>query len=277
MDRLNRNAGGTLTLLSYDGSGVLTDLASTPTVVVKNSAGTTTATGTATRASAGTYTLALTSAQTTTCDTYEATWTGGTDVRVTRFEITGGALCSIADIRASDRALATAAVDVLTDARDRATERFEKAARTAYTRRGRRAVLTGTGTTRLIPPDLDIKSILSVTVDGVAWDATEVRIGSGDILYAPSNAVWTYGAEIVIRYEYGLDDVPEPVRFAVRDLAKMYAVPSLLPERATALSTDVGSFRMTIAGRDGFTGLPEVDEVIRQFGKPAPAVGAVSW
>lgn len=274
MDRLTKGSGGTLTLLAYDGTGTLADLAATPTVAVRDGAGILAASGAATRTAAGTYTFALTAAQTATCDTYTATWTGGSDVRDTRFEVTGGAVCSLADLRGSDRALANANTDVLVDARERATERFEKAARTAFTLRGRRVTLSGTGTTRLLPPDNDVRTIVSCTVDGEA--VTGVRIGSGDVLYHPTG-VWPYSSVVVLHYEYGLDEPPAPVRFAVRDLAKMYAVPSALPERATALTTDVGSFRMTIAGRDGFTGLPEVDEVIRQFGRPAPAVGAVSW
>lgn len=275
MDRLTRNAGGVVTLLTYDSAGTPLDLAEVPAVVIADGAGTEVATGAATRTAEGTYTFTVTPAQTATCDVYEVTWTSGGDQRTTRYEVTGGPLCSIADIRGSDRALAQAAATTLIDARDRATERFERAARTAYSMRGRRETLTGTGNGRLIPSRLDIRNVVSVEVDGEAW--TGVTIATGDVLKAPDGLIWPKGSTVELHYEYGLDDVPEPVRGAIVALAKTYAVPSGLPERATALATDAGSFRMTIAGRDGFTGLPEVDEVIREFGKPAPAVGGVSW
>lgn len=70
-----------------------------------------------------------------------------------------------------------------------------------------------------------------------------------------------------IRYRYGLSEVPERVSEAVLALAAYYLRPSATPDRATGESTDAGFIRYTLAGKDGATGLPEVDAVIEQFGR----------
>jgi hypothetical protein len=43
-------------------------------------------------------------------------------------------------------------------------------------------------------------------------------------------------------------------------------------ERATAVFTEASGYRLTIAGRDGPTGLPEVDAVLQQFGRKVPGL-----
>lgn len=71
----------------------------------------------------------------------------------------------------------------------------------------------------------------------------------------------------VIRYRYGLTEVPERVSDAVLTLAAYYLRPSVTPDRATGEATEAGFIRYTLAGRDGATGLPEVDAAIEQFGR----------
>ncbi|WP_168163947.1 hypothetical protein, partial [Olsenella sp. HMSC062G07] len=71
----------------------------------------------------------------------------------------------------------------------------------------------------------------------------------------------------VIRYRYGLDEVPARVSGAVLALARYYLRPSVTPDRATGEATDAGFIRYTLAGKDGATGLPEVDAAIEQFGR----------
>ncbi len=71
----------------------------------------------------------------------------------------------------------------------------------------------------------------------------------------------------IIRYRYGLREVPERVSEAVLALAAYYLRPSATPDRATGESTDAGFIRYTLAGKDGATGLPEVDAAIEQYGR----------
>lgn len=71
----------------------------------------------------------------------------------------------------------------------------------------------------------------------------------------------------VIRYRYGLDEIPARVSDAVLTLARYYLRPSVTPDRATGEATEAGFIRYTLAGKDGATGLPEVDAAIEQFGR----------
>lgn len=73
--------------------------------------------------------------------------------------------------------------------------------------------------------------------------------------------------EASIRYRYGLTEVPVRVSEAVLALAAYYLRPQATPARATGEATDAGFIRYTLAGRDGATGLPEVDAIIEQFGR----------
>lgn len=70
-----------------------------------------------------------------------------------------------------------------------------------------------------------------------------------------------------IRYIYGVDEMPVRVSEAVMALAAYYLRPSVTPDRATGEATEAGFIRYTLAGRDGATGLPEVDAIIDQFGR----------
>ena len=104
---------------------------------------------------------------------------------------------------------------------------------------------------------------------GFVWldhnDVAEV-LTPGWSLVSDCQAVGPEG-RATIRYRYGLTEVPERVSEAVLRLAAYYLRPSATPERATGEATDAGFIRYTLAGRDGATGLPEVDAAIEQFGR----------
>lgn len=70
-----------------------------------------------------------------------------------------------------------------------------------------------------------------------------------------------------IRYVYGTCNVPVRVSNAVLQLAAYYLRDDVTPSRATGEATEAGFLRFTVAGRDGATGLPEIDAVIEQFGR----------
>ena len=70
-----------------------------------------------------------------------------------------------------------------------------------------------------------------------------------------------------------MDAPAGPVAQAAMLLAREYLVRSVLSSRATVESTDVGFFRVSVAGRDRPTGIPEVDAVIERFGRSRPLVG----
>jgi hypothetical protein len=70
---------------------------------------------------------------------------------------------------------------------------------------------------------------------------------------------------------HGYEAVPEPVRRAGLIYARTLLIRSAMEQsdRATAVFTDIGGYRLTIAGRDGPTGIPDVDAVLSpdQYGR----------
>lgn len=73
--------------------------------------------------------------------------------------------------------------------------------------------------------------------------------------------------ECEIVYIYGTSSMPEAVKEAVLALAAYYLRESAAPDRATGEATEAGFLRYTIAGRDGATGIPEIDAIAEQFGR----------
>lgn len=218
-------------------------------------------------------------------DTYTVTWTGvvGGIARTwtSEFELVGGFILTPADIRAYNPAFADVAKfsdAVLAQCRDEIEEILETNGMCAFRPRGQRVVLDGNGAQKLLLPDTDVIQVYSIAADGVALTADELAlvIARGNVLYRGAGTsqagFWPRGfANIAIHYAYGYARVPLPIRKAALILAKERVVPtSQLPARATATTVGDQTYRITIAGRDGYTGIPDVDSAIDQFGRHRP-------
>lgn len=70
-----------------------------------------------------------------------------------------------------------------------------------------------------------------------------------------------------VEYLYGTGDVPAQVSRAVLELAAYTLRPTNRPVGATGESSDAGYIHFTVAGRDGATDIPEVNAAIEQFGR----------
>ena len=201
---------------------------------------------------------------------------GGADQYYADFETVGRHLFTIADLRVQDPAIADTALypaEAIRSARDAAAERMETAAKVAFT--SQRATVTdlvGDGTTRLLLPHGMVTAIDSVTVDGVSVDTSTLTFNAAG--WIDNDNRWTADAPISATYVHGYIDTPEPVRRAAMLLAVEYLVPTALPARATSQSTDLGEFRVSVANPDvgRYTGIPEVDAVIGEYGLRRPPV-----
>lgn len=280
MERILRGVTSGVTLYVYDDSGVLVDATGTVTVAVMNGAGTNVSSGNATKSATGTYSYTITAQSS--LDTLTVTWSGtvagNARTWTTTAEVCGGHLFEIADLRASDVMLADSVLYPAAKVRQKrieAEQRFENACRRAFTRRGKRVVLDGNNRPTLMLPDVDIASIYELKIDGtVVSDLSNIAVYPDGRLTYTDGTVWETGERnISVWYAYGMQDTPEPVRGACLLLASDALIPSAVPRRATAQSTDIGDFRLTIAGRDGETGIPDVDAVIVSFASRRPAVG----
>jgi hypothetical protein len=283
MDRVLRAAGGTIQLTFYDANGDPIDPGAV-TATVKDSAGVEIAgspfgtTGTSTRS----FTLPVTLA---TLDRYSVTWNvPDGSKRYSAFEMVGGFLFTLADLRAFDAELTEAAYsdDRVRDAREIVEEVFEDARVTgvAFRPRGRRARLNGTGTADLVLPDPLPQTVVSASIDDVALTAAELA----DLVLYDHGAVhrdsgrWSSGRRnVIILYEHGHPERPAPVNEAALRLARHVLVRSAMAsDRATVQFTEIGAFRLSVAGRDGWTGLPEVDAVLKQYAWARATIGGLA-
>lgn len=282
MIRLVTGRAGTIRLTIYDEDGVAVDPISVA-VTVRDGSGTSVSTGSASNhpTLVGVWTYSVPASVTADLDEYEVTWAyslnGSSVSSVTRFEVCGSNLFEIAELRDSDPSLADEDVytsEKIRQARVDAEQRFEKGAQVAFTRRARRVSLIAEGRPRLVLPDCEVREIYALSVDGDEMDLEDPSFYVHSETGVIEHPTWFYsGSAIDVYYEHGLEVTPEPVRRAVRTLAVEYLVPSGLPARATSQSTDLGEFRLSLASRDGFTGLPEVDSVMADFGRRRPSIG----
>lgn len=282
MDRLIRDAGGgDLNLLNYSASGDLADVDTTqaPAVAVTDSAGIAVAGFTPSRTVAGTYKATL-PANFEVLDIYDVVWSWPNgQTRRSQFELVGRHLYTQADLRAFDAPLANetkypdAALRIV---RDEVTDRFEIEAGVSFIPRGAREVVSGDGTKILLLRERLATRVVSIAVAGTALSAAElakVKLHRrGTLEY--DGGVFTSGIlNVSILYEHGYATAPGPVVRAAWRYARYIHLNPVLDqnERATAVFTEAYGYRLTLPGRDGPTGLPEVDAVLVRYGKLGPA------
>lgn len=282
MDMILRDAGGQMDLLTYDSAGALADVDGTnpPTIAVVDSAGTTVAGFTPSRTGAGTY-KALLPANLDTLDTYRAVWSWPNgQSRRSEFELVGGFLFTVAELQAYDTDLATLTAAKITAARTIVEDLFEhpQVTNRAFRPRGRREYLDGTDTAELLVSGLNTYAVVSAKSNGsalTAGDLLDLKVFPHGAIQREFNGTWLGGVRnIEVLYEYGERQVPADItRAALRYAAYLLTKSAFDQERATAQFNDVGGFRLTIAGRDGPTGLPSVDSVLARYSHVKPRVG----
>lgn len=289
MDRVRQLSSGsyTFSVATVDDDGAAVTASAPFTVALFDGAGVEVTTGTPSHAS-DTLTFSVPAASITKLDTYRLVWTatvaGVTATWTSNVEIVGGYLFEIADLRAQDRAFADTTKypsDVLREVRAWVEDVIEgpRAADVAFVPRGRRVTTDGTDRAALMVPDLELRNVYAVTVDGTAWTAPQVATVTCDdgVLWLNASSpagVWAAGRRnVVLHYTHGYDRPPGAITRAALMLAREYLIKTDIPGRATATSIGDQMFRLTIAGRDGVTGLPEVDAAIAQFGRKSYAIG----
>jgi len=276
MDRFRKVTAGSYALKvatrDEDGNAITV---TTPTLSIADGAGTEVYSSQPAAAN-GQLSASVPAASLPALDTYRATWAGDQGSWVTYVEICGAYLFETADLKAFDSSLAAKSEDELRAARTAAEIRFERACRLALVPRGRRISTTGEGSARLRLPTKAPRSFLSGSIAGTALTAeelAELTAQGWGAVDRPSGKLWPLGSEIVLHLEHGLDYPPEDAARAAMILAREYLVRSALSSRAVAEQTDVGFLRLSIAGRDGPTGLPDVDAVARDLARLFPLIG----
>lgn len=284
MERVRRTTGGTYALtrrtVDEDGSPVTV---ATPQVKIYDGAGVQVGTTGTPTASAGWLAYTVPAGVMVELDTYEAVWTGTVSTAAVEYrqplELVGGFLFEVEDLRSFDPAFADAGRypgALIRAARTAAEMRFERACRVAFVPRGRRARQIGDGTYRLEVADNALRELLggSIGTDALTSDEIdEITVREWGAIDRPAGKVWTLGELVQVHYEHGWDYPTPEIAQAVMLVARDYLVRSPLSSRATVEATDVGFFRLSVAGPDRPFGIPEVDAVIRAVGRNRPTIG----
>ena len=182
----------------------------------------------------------------------------------TQLEIVGAHLCALEDIRNYNRGADTDGFDdrvrypdeLVFAARARATETIERATGRAFSPRVMTQPIRSTSPFVV----LDVPD-----VHGIESDKGRARLLTDCQALVQGIGIQDLPATLTLTY--GTTWTPEEIRAATVKLAATYLRPLNRPEAATGESTDVGYISYTLAGRDGATGLPEVDAVIQRWAR----------
>lgn len=294
--RVAKGQSETITVYIYQ-DGVLADPdGSAVTVSIVNVAGTTLQSSTlATRRSTGIYDFSLTPTMTASLDLLTATWgfdVGGVAHSLNHiYEVVGAHLFTVQDARTfGDAALASAATystDSLRLARDRIAEEFERITHRAFAQRFKRATLSGrnrSGDGRsLWVDDLDLVTVRTIeerAAGGTTWASATAAViadtfvvDTGELVHEGNT--WPDGRQnLRIGYEYGLSQVPAPIRRAALLVLRAHVVPSDINNRTLSLTDDLGVYRFAAAGERGaWYGIPDADAALDRYHVNVGAIG----
>lgn len=212
-------------------------------------------------------TLALTPAQTATLDTLTVTWTDGSAAQFsTVVEIAGGHLFTAAELRAFRRDAADMAKYPAADValqRLKAEVECEWICDVAFVPRYRRVTVAGEGAETLHLPDHEVRTIRSLSVDGIAWTQGQIDdLLFDDSVVARTSGVWTRSERIIIGYEHGRRRPPEDLRQGVmlrcwEGLTSPFAD---IPARTTRFRTQTSGTTYELDKATAYsTGNPDID------------------
>ena len=148
----------------------------------------------------------------------------------------------------------------LFEGRARAVEQFERAAARCFVPVMETVLVRASGRGPQALPVCDVSRVLSAECAGESvgvWLESDCRAE----IDAPE------GSLAALCLVHGKAVCPAEVADAVTMLAAWNIVPSQVPANALSESTDAGTLRYTVAGRDGATALPEVNAAIGRWGR----------
>ncbi len=237
----------------------------TVTVTVTNAAGTTVQSGNATSAGGGLYTFQLSATTCATLASLKATFTGtfSTIVRTRReyVQVAGEHYVTIDQVRDTPLISVSVTDDQIKKVRSDVEDQVESNVGASFVARYVREVVPGNDTSVLRLAHNFTRQLISASVDGVP--DTTASIESGALV---TDGRWPYGSTVTVEYAEGYSDTP-PSDVAN---AALQAIRSRLlterrtgvPGQATALTTEVGTLQLAIAGMRHPFGIPEVDAVV---------------
>lgn len=255
--------------------------AAAPVVTVEREDGTDLTGGTASLAtSVATFPLTA-AAHLTRVDELKVVWTASVNskaqVHTDYVKVVGARFFGIPSLRALKGLSSTSTFTnaELKAARDLAEEFVEQFTEEAWVPQYRRETHDGTDEQVLYLHRINVRELLSVTLDGSAQDTSGWTVsGSGRIL--TDGAVFTCSAvakqNVVVQYAYGYSEPPQDLANATRKLARhlLLAGETGIPDRARMMQTEWGMFQLDIADEKKPTGIPEIDSVLCRYRAARP-------
>jgi hypothetical protein len=109
----------------------------------------------------------------------------------------------------------------------------------SFVPRWRRVIVDGSGSSVLELPDVDVRSLLGLDVDGAAWDTTAVVL-ERDTLRHRSRSFPLGVGNVVVTYLAGLDEPSPDIRRAIarRVRSRLYESTPAHPDRAASVTAD---------------------------------------
>lgn len=277
---------------SFSVDEVATDATGSVTVSVARPDGTVLTSGTASDAAGvGNYTFVLPggpaspASVTWQLDLLTVTWSGtfgGVVVSVTdQVEIVGGFYFGLPEARASDTSLTsvlTYPMAALAAKRVEVEQECDRVTGRAFVPRFRRIRLNGSGRYELATPDVDLRTVRTVSMAWMTGQALTAVTGTAltNIVPTPDGLLvnpigWPRGSgNVLVEYEYGLDRPPSALADkAMAHLRVMLnANRSGVPDRAYTYTTNdggaVATYQLAVPKR-GSVGVPEIDAVYARY------------
>lgn len=160
---------------------------------------------------------------------------------------------------------------LLAEVRDEVEGYVEESANVAFVPRYGSELHTGDGSTTLVLRHNKVRSVTSVTIDGVAQAASDFELLDGDVLHRKSGLAYTWADPVIVKVTHGYDRPPaqlvRQVRKAIRSelLARGSQAPAdrLWEQTAEGLTVRFSTSDFA-AGR--FTGQQGLDAAIHAYG-----------
>lgn len=289
MDKILRNTSGTVSVTFYI-NDVATEADGAVTVVAKKADGTTLFSTAATNDPAvGSYSVTI-PAQAD-LNLLTLTWTGLFSTVsmsvVSTVEVVGGFYFTIAELRAYDSVLTNTVRfpdSALIKARDEVEAEFEDICGRAFVPRFWRetGIETDSDTSMLWLEKPEATKFLSFKVNGVDYLSWYTAGLFTRDKYSPRGILVTgaatglfaydpryYPTALIAEYEYGLTQVPTPIKRKALKRAKqaLLGINSTVDERAVTMTLpDIGTINLATPGQRGSeTGVPDIDVVLERY------------
>jgi hypothetical protein len=199
------------------------------------------------------------------------TFTGANAGRRTQtVDVYGATICTPADVRAWEPQLAHTVAFPEVQVRDAirvSVDRLHTRMRVATAPFASTYVFLFDGDECAVSlPYAQLRSIQSLTSSsGTPMDTARLWLDSKAGLIELRQAT-NLGSQVTVSYTHGYDTPPPDTARIVAMLVHDKLVPSAAGPRATSISNDLGYMRITVAGRDGSFGIPEVDSFVNEYG-----------